>query len=214
VRGRLITLEGIEGAGKSTCAAALCAGLTEAGIPLLRTREPGGTPVGEAVRELLLRNEDEPMQGLTELILMFAARAEHIATVIRPALDAGTWVVCDRFTDASRAYQGAGRDLSAAVEQLVAVVHPDLSPDLTLLLDLPVDLGLARAAVRSASDRFEAEGAAFMQRVRDGYLALAAAEPTRFAVIDAAASESEVAAAAFAVLDARLGPLDALGRST
>jgi dTMP kinase len=205
--GRFITLEGIEGAGKSTCAAGICAALEAAGVTVVRTREPGGTELGEAIRELLLRPTDKPMQGVTELILMFAARAEHLATVVRPALAEGRWVVCDRFTDASRAYQGAGRDLAREVEQLAAVVHGDLSPDLTLLLDVPVEVGLGRAAQRSGFDRFEDEGAEFMTRVRDAYLAMAAAEAERFAVIDATQGPEDVVAASVAALTERFGGL-------
>jgi dTMP kinase len=207
MRGKFITLEGIEGAGKSTCAEGLCAALGAVGVDVVRTREPGGTDLGEAVRELLLRPTESPMQAVTELILMFAARAEHLATVVRPALDAGRWVVCDRFTDASRAYQGAGRGLREEVEQLAAVVHGDLVPDLTLLLDVPVALGLQRAARRSGPDRFEEEGERFMTRVRQAYLDLTADEPDRFALIDATLEPASVIAAAVSAVDARLGPL-------
>ena len=211
VAGRFITLEGIEGAGKSTCAEGVCAALVAAGLEVVRTREPGGTELGESVRELLLRPAASPMHGLTELILMFAARAEHLASVIRPALAGGAWVVCDRFTDATRAYQGAGRGLRAEVERLAAVVHPDLSPDLTLLLDLPVEVGLARAAGRSGPDRFEREGAEFMQCVRDAYRVLAADEPERFALIDATRDPSTVMQAAVDAVATRLGPLAGAG---
>jgi dTMP kinase len=205
VSGRFISLEGIEGAGKSTCAEGICAALNRAGLDVVRTREPGGTELGEAVRELLLRPTATPMDGLTELILMFAARSEHLAAVIRPALARGAWVVCDRFTDASRAYQGTGRGLREEVERLAAVVHPDLEPDLTLLLDLTAEAGLMRAAGRSGPDRFEGEGETFMRCVRDGYLALAAATPARWAVLDATLDPDQVVRAALIEVEARLG---------
>lgn len=205
-RGRFITLEGGEGAGKSTQLQTVAACLTTAGIPFLTTREPGGTPRAEAIRGLLLSpGEAEPMASETELLLMFAARAQHVKQRIEPALAAGTWVLCDRFTDATRAYQGGGRGLDLSqIEALAAWVHGDCWPDLTLLLDVPAAQGLARAEKRSAKDRIEQEALAFFERVRAHYLAQAAAEPTRFRVIDAAPAEDAVTAQVMAAMEAFL----------
>lgn len=205
-RGRFITLEGGEGAGKSTQLQTVAACLTAAGIPFLTTREPGGTPRAEAIRGLLLSpGEAEPMASETELLLMFAARAQHVKQRIAPALAAGTWVLCDRFTDATRAYQGGGRGLDLSqIEALAAWVHGDCWPDLTLLLDVPAAQGLARAAKRSAKDRIEQETLAFFERVRAHYLAQAAAEPARFRVIDAAPAEAAVTAQVTAMVEAFL----------
>lgn len=188
--GRFITLEGIEGAGKSTLAKFVLAYLAQRQIPGRLTREPGGTPLAERIRQLVLERGAEPLSPITETLLMFAARDLHLEHVIRPALARGEWVVCDRFTDATRAYQGSGRGVdSDLIESLAAAVHGGLAPDCTLLLDLPVSVGLARARGRAAgsSDRFEAETQAFFERVRAGYLELARREPGRFHVIDAAA---------------------------
>jgi dTMP kinase len=195
-RGRFITLEGIEGAGKSTHLAFLNGLLVAAGRSVVLTREPGGTPLGEALRTLLLTPRLDPMSLDTETLLMFAARAEHVARVIRPALDAGQWVLCDRFTDATYAYQGGGRGLAEArIAALEGWVQGDLRPDLTLLLDLPVAAGIARARARTGdSDRFEREEAAFFERVRETYLARAAAEPARFQVIDSSRAVEAVRA--------------------
>lgn len=185
-RGRFVTVEGGEGVGKSTNIEFLCALIRARGIEVLATREPGGTPTAERIRELLLEHGEEPIPDAAELLLFFAARALHVENVIRPALERGTWVVCDRFTDATRAYQGAGRGLDARrIEQLAEWVHGDLEPDLTLLLDAPADVGRGRAEQRSDADRLEGEQAAFHARVRDAYRALAKREPARFAVIDA-----------------------------
>ncbi len=185
-KGCFITIEGIEGVGKSTNLAFVCECLEAAGKNVLQTREPGGTPLGEEVRELLLGHTHDGMAPDTELLLMFAARAEHIAAVIQPALAAGEWVVCDRFTDATYAYQGGGRGVRAEdIATLEEWVQGPLRPDLTLLLDLPAELGLARAGRRSSPDRFEREQEAFFERVRKGYLARADAEPQRIKVIDA-----------------------------
>jgi dTMP kinase len=205
-RGRFITLEGGEGAGKSTQLQTVAACLTAAGIPFLTTREPGGTPRAEAIRGLLLSpGEAEPMASETELLLMFAARAQHVRQRIEPALAAGTWVLCDRFTDATRAYQGGGRGLDLSqIEALAAWVHGDCWPDLTLLLDVPALQGLARAEKRSAKDRIEQETLAFFERVRAHYLAQAEAEPERFRVIDAAPAEATVTAQVKATVDAFL----------
>ena len=188
MRGAFITLEGGEGVGKSTQIAAAVAALEAAGLAVVRTREPGGTPLAEAIRGLLIGDCDEAMDADTELLLMFAARNQHLARLIRPALGRGEWVVCDRFTDATYAYQGAGRGIDAArIGQLEAFVQRGMQPDLTLLLDAPVEVGMARAARRnSAGDRFEREARDFFERVREGYLSRAAAEPRRFRIIDAA----------------------------
>lgn len=184
--GKFITFEGIEGVGKSTNIAHLVALLEEQGRAVLVTREPGGTPMAERIREMVAEHGDEPLDDLAELLLIFAARALHVNNVIRPALAAGTWVVCDRFTDSSRAYQGGGRGLSMdAINQLAQWVHGDLQPDLTILLDAPVDIGLARAGKRGSPDRFESEQADFFERVRAAYLEMAEAEPERFVLVDA-----------------------------
>ncbi len=181
-RGKFITLEGIDGAGKSTHIPAIQAFLSAQGVSVRMTREPGGTPVGEALRALLLR---EPMALDTETLLMFAARAEHLHTVIRPALAAGNWVVSDRFTDATFAYQGGGRGLSVPrLEALEQWVHADLRPDLTLYFDVPVAVGMARRGQATPDlDRFEREDPSFFQRVRDAYLDRARREPGRFAIV-------------------------------
>ena len=204
--GRFITLEGGEGAGKSTQLQIVARCLTAAGIPFLTTREPGGTSRAEAIRGLLLSpGEREPMASETELLLMFAARAQHVKQRIEPALAAGTWVLCDRFTDATRAYQGGGRGLDLSqIDALAAWVHGDCWPDLTLLLDVPAAQGLARAEKRSAKDRIEQEALAFFERVRTHYLAQAAAEPERFRVIDAAPAEEAVTAQVTAAVEAFL----------
>ena len=204
--GRFITLEGGEGAGKSTQLQTVARSLTAAGIPFLTTREPGGTSRAEAIRGLLLSpGEREPMASETELLLMFAARAQHVKRRIEPALAAGTWVLCDRFTDATRAYQGGGRGLDLSqIDALAAWVHGGCWPDLTLLLDVPAAQGLARAEKRSAKDRIEQEALAFFERVRAHYLAQAAAEPERFRVIDAAPAEAAVTAQVTAAVEAFL----------
>lgn len=187
-RGRFITLEGIEGAGKSTVAQLASDWLAARGITARVTREPGGTPLAERVRKVVLEKGPESVSPRAETLLMFAARSIHVENLIRPALGRGEWVICDRFTDATRAYQGYGRGMDLAwIEQLAAAVHGDLQPDRTLLLDLPVEVGLSRARGRSgvAADRFEAEKSEFFERVRQGYLALARQEPERVRVIDA-----------------------------
>nr|WP_218115739.1 dTMP kinase [Pseudomonas putida] len=189
VSGLFITLEGPEGAGKSTNRDYLAARLREHGLDVVLTREPGGTPLAEKVRELLLAPSDEGMAADTELLLVFAARAQHLAQVIRPALARGSVVLCDRFTDATYAYQGGGRGLSveriAALEQFV---QGNLRPDLTLVFDLPVEVGLARAAARGRLDRFEQEGQAFFEAVRQAYLQRAQGAPQRYSLLDAAQS--------------------------
>ena len=184
---RFVTLEGPEGGGKSTNQAFVRDWLQERHCQVLTTREPGGTPVGESIRALLL-DPDGGMAADTELLLMFAARAEHLAARILPALQAGQWVVCDRFTDATYAYQGGGRGIPAArIAALESWVQGDRRPDLTLVLDVPGDIGDQRVAARGARDRFEQERAEFFTRVRRCYLDLAAQAPERYAVIDASA---------------------------
>ena len=204
----LITLEGIEGAGKSTLAGWVCQWLRERGQRVRRTREPGGTELAERVRRIVLERGAERVSADAETLLMFASRAIHLENLIRPALAAGEWVVCDRFTDATRAYQGAGRGVDAAwIDALAEHVHGDVTPACTLLLDLPVALGLARArARREAADRFETETQAFFERVRSGYVALAHAEPRRIHVIDAAVPLEAVQRQVTAVLEQCLAP--------
>lgn len=183
---RFITVEGIEGAGKSTCLGLLEDCIRAKGHDLLVTREPGGTPLGEDLRELLLGHRHTGMSDDTELLLMFAARAEHLHARIEAALAVDQWVLCDRFTDATYAYQGFGRGIDLArIAALEQWVQGDRRPDLTILLDLPVETGLERAGKRSTPDRFESEALAFFERVRSGYLQLAAEHATRFRVIDA-----------------------------
>jgi dTMP kinase len=205
---RFITLEGVEGAGKSTITRALQQALQQRGVEVLLTREPGGTPVAEALREILLRRGAEPINAAAETLLMFAARAVHLDNAIRPALAAGRWVICDRFTDATYAYQGAARGVETAlIDQLAAAVHADLWPHRTLLLDLPVSAGMARVRERAgAADRFEVQHLEFFERVRAGYLARAAADPARIRVIDARPGAGAVAASALAAIRDLLPP--------
>jgi dTMP kinase len=194
-RGRFITLEGIEGAGKSTVAQLVSEWLASRGITARVTREPGGTPLAERVRRIVLERGPEIIAPRAETLLMFAARSIHVENLIRPALARGEWIICDRFTDATRAYQGYGRGMDSAwIEQLATAIHGDLQPDCTLLLDLPVEVGLERARGRSgvAADRFEAEAVEFFERVRQGYLLIARQEPKRVRVIDAAAALASV----------------------
>ncbi|MBL8385340.1 MAG: dTMP kinase [Burkholderiales bacterium] len=189
-RGRFITFEGLDGAGKSTHVEATAERLRAQGREVVVTREPGGTALGEKLRELLL---GEPMHLETETLLMFAARREHLAQVIEPALARGAWVVCDRFTDATRAYQGGGRGVDAEkIEVLARWVHPHTQPDLTVLFDLPPTAAMARLANARTLDRFESEKAEFHRRVRESYLALAARDPGRFRVIDAGLNVREI----------------------
>jgi len=187
--GKFITIEGIEGVGKSTNIRHLVNTIENAGLAVLTTREPGGTPMAERIRELVAEHGDEPMPDIAELLLVFASRALHVNNVIRPALAAGTWVICDRFTDSSRAYQGGGRGLPAEnIDRLAEWVHGDVVPDLTILLDAPVETGMERAGRRGDPDRFESEQNDFFQRVRATYLKIAAEHPERFVVVDAARS--------------------------
>ena len=186
IRGKFITVEGIEGTGKSTNIDYLTSLLTNKGIEVVTTREPGGTPMAEAIRRLLLDHGQEPVPPIAELLLFFASRSLHLHNLIVPALESGQWVVCDRFTDATRAYQGDGRGQSAQrIESLADWVHDGVEPDLTLLLDAPAEVGMQRAASRGEGDRMDGEELAFYRRVRAGYLRLAEQWPERFAVIDA-----------------------------
>jgi len=206
MRGRFITMEGGEGAGKSTMMGRVADWLENAGHRVIRTREPGGTDLAEKLREILLDRDNNSLSGRAELLLMFAARAQHLEELIRPALARGDWVLCDRFTDATWAYQGGGRGLPRhEIETLENLVHGDLQPDLTLLLDLPVEQGLKRAARRSQADRFEQESARFFEQVRGAYLERAKAAPERFVVIDASSNMTEVGAQIESVLRERLG---------
>jgi dTMP kinase len=227
--GRFITLEGIEGAGKSTVAAALVEVLRARGLTVVATREPGGTPLAEQLREVVLQRGSETLSPKTETLLMFAARAVHVDNLVRPALARGDWVLCDRYTDATRAYQGGGRGVAASfIETLSREALGGLTPDLTLLLDLPVETGLQRAHARRRSlreaahasgstaapehghhtvqavddgpDRFESETLAFFERVRARYLEIAAAEPQRVRVLDATAAPAPLRDAALAAL--------------
>lgn len=201
-RGRFITLEGIEGAGKSTVAAQLRERLAERGIKVRLTREPGGTPLAERLRALALEAGEEYLAPQAETLLMFAARRIHVDNLIRPALERGEWVLCDRFTDATRAYQGGGRGVPTDfIESLARAVHADVNPHRTLLLDLPPALGLMRAAARQGTkDRFEAESSAFFARVRARYLEIARMEQ-RIIVIDASRPLAEVVAASLAAVE-------------
>ncbi len=182
IRGKFITLEGIDGAGKSSHLDAIAAWMESQGHRCVKTREPGGTPLGERLRELVLH---EAMQPKTELLLVFAARAEHVDCVIAPALARGDWVLSDRFTDATRAYQGSGRQMGqGSIDALAQMVHADCQPDLTLIFDLAPEQAAVRVKNRGAEDRFESEKRDFADRVRAGYLAAAAQEPKRCTVLD------------------------------
>jgi dTMP kinase len=192
-RGCFITVEGIEGVGKSSNIAILVEHIEKAGFDVLTTREPGGTPVAEDIRKLLMDRGDEPIPEIAELLLMFAARSLNVNNVISPALQAGKWVVCDRFSDSSRAYQGGGRGLPMeTIDSLAEWVHGDVNPDVTILLDAPVEVGMARANNRGAPDRIEREKHVFFERVRECYLTLAAREPDRFVILDTTRSLQEV----------------------
>jgi dTMP kinase len=211
-RGCFLTFEGIEGVGKTTQVARLAQTMAGRGIAHVVTREPGGTPLAERIRDLVLTPGPERVPDAAELLLMFAARSVHLENWIEPSLAAGRWVICDRFTDATYAYQGAGRGLAQdAIARLELLVQGARRPDLTLLLDVPVGVGLARARARTSrtqgdsptADRFERERVEFFERVRAGYLARAKAEPARIAVIDATRSEDEVARSIVGELEAR-----------
>jgi len=190
-RGRFITLEGVDGAGKSTHLPWIAERLRAAGREVLVTREPGGTPLAEKLRALVLA---EPMDGLSETLMMFAARADHVQAVILPALGRGHWVLCDRFTDATLAYQGAGKGVAAdLITRLAELTHPGLAPDQTLVFDCPYDVSRARlCAAGRTLDRFETQERAFFERVRGAYQELALAEPGRVFLIDGAKAEKEV----------------------
>ncbi len=201
-QGKFITVEGQDGAGKSTNVEVVKGKLTQQGISFIHTREPGGTEFGEKVRELLLNSGDEQLGDQAELLLIFAARAQHLKQVIQPAIARGDWVLCDRFTDATYAYQGAGRGLEhSTIETLENLIQGELRPDLTLLLDLPVEVGESRAGQRSKPDRFELQKLEFKQRVRDCYLARAALEPDRIKIVDASQSLEEVESSIVSAID-------------
>lgn len=197
-----ITLEGTEGVGKTSNMEFIKSILNDQGIGFIETREPGGTPLGEALRAMLLGEDFKGMSDDTELMLMFAARAEHVAQVIKPALEKNLWVLCDRFTDATYAYQGGGRQLDMQrIEGLENWVLGELRPDLTILLDAPVEIGRERAGKRSAPDRFEQERDAFFNRVRETYLARANAEPDRMKIVDASGDLASVQTQIVSILD-------------
>jgi len=205
MQGRFITIEGSEGAGKSTMMARVAGWLESQGRRVVRTREPGGTVLAEKLRDILLDRNHIELSGRAELLLMFAARAQHLDELIRPSLERGDWVLCDRFTDATWAYQGGGRGLPLQeIATLESLVHGDLQPDLTLLLDLPVALGLQRAAERSQADRFEAESVLFFEKVRKAYLERARLDPERMRVIDASVGMDEVWSHVLSELQERL----------
>ena len=204
---RFVTVEGIEGVGKSTKIARISQALSKRGIEHVVTREPGGTPLAERIRALVLNLSEEVPTATTELLLMFAARSQHLERLIEPNLKAGRWVLCDRFTDASYAYQGGGRGLSVEpIARLESLVQGSRRPDMTVLLDAPVALSLARAGKRNesaGSDRFEGERAEFFERVRQAYLARASADPNRIKVVDAAGTAEQVSARILELLEAQ-----------
>jgi len=192
-RGRFITIEGIEGTGKSTNIAFLKSLVKEHELEVITTREPGGTPLAEQIRELLLVHREENLPPLTELLLFFASRSVMLKNLVIPALERGDWVICDRFTDATRAYQGAGRGLDISViEQLADWVHGGLQPDLTVLLDAPAELGISRVKSRGQGDRMDSQELIFYEKVRTAYLNLAKENPERFVVVDATQSLADV----------------------
>ncbi len=194
--GKFITIEGIEGVGKSTNIDYLADIIEARGQRVLKTREPGGTPIAEDIRRLLKEHRDETLPDVAELLLMFAARSINVENVIRPALHSGTWVISDRFTDSTRAYQGGGRGFPRdRIEWLAEFVHGDLQPDLTILLDAPVELAMQRADRRGVRDRFEVEKTDFFRRVRQAYLQLAEQAPDRFAIVDCSMELARVQAA-------------------
>lgn len=218
MHGKFITIEGGEGVGKSTQIGRLKEFVAGQGVEVVITREPGGTHRAERIRELLLETSDEPMPSTCELLLMFAARSTHIENVIRPALARGACVICDRFTDATYAYQGGGRSLPVEnIATLEQMVQGTLRPDLTLLLDAPLDISVARASARNnaagTTDRFEQERREFFERVRAAYLDRARQEPQRFAVIDATQSLESVTVAIQQAIDERLLKLSPAPRS-
>lgn len=194
-RGKFITVEGIEGTGKSTNIDFLTSLVEASGFEVVRTREPGGTPMAEKIRQLLLDHDQEPLPEIAELLLFFASRSLHLQNAIVPALKEGKWVICDRFTDASRAYQGSGRGLDLdRIERLAEWVQEGLEPDMTILLDAPAEIGMQRTAARGDADRMDSQELSFYRRVRSGYLTLANAHPDRFAVVDASQPLDQVQA--------------------
>lgn len=205
-RGRFITFEGGEGAGKSTQVRRLAARLDSQGREVVTTREPGGSPGAESIRDLVLRGAADRWSPATETLLMYAARRDHIERVIRPALDRGAWVICDRFADSTRAYQGAAGGVDPAfISALETYVVEDTRPDLTLVFDLPAQVGLERAHARAGAEmRFESKGMGFHERLREGFRAIAAAEPERCTLIDAADSMDAVEAAVWTAVQERL----------
>lgn len=205
-RGRFISFEGGEGAGKSTQVQRLAARLKGGGREVVTTREPGGSPGAESIRDIVLRGEADRWSPTTETLLMYAARRDHIERVIRPALTRGAWVICDRFADSTRAYQGAAGGVDPRfITALETFILEDTRPDLTLVFDLPAEVGLERAHARAGAEmRFESKGMAFHERLREGFRAIAASEPERCALIDATGSIAEVEAAVWAAVEARL----------
>lgn len=192
-KGLFITIEGIEGVGKTTNIEFISDWLQQNQIDFICTREPGGTPLAEEIREVLLKPRNEQVSNTAELLLMFAARAQHIETLIQPAINQGKWVLCDRFTDATYAYQGGGRELSVeTIAQLETIVQKSFRPDAVILLDVPVEIGLQRASARSEADRIEKEKASFFEKVRRAYLERAAQDPERYYIVDASCELAEV----------------------
>ncbi|MFT4861359.1 MAG: dTMP kinase [Pseudohongiellaceae bacterium] len=205
-KGRFITLEGVEGVGKSTNLEVIQRFLQHRGVDYIVTREPGGTPVAEEMRQLLLANRDEKLHEISELLLVFAARSQHLEALIKPALAKGVWVLCDRFTDATYAYQGGGRKLDKnTIATLETLAQGDLRPDLTFILDLDPEIGLQRASQRGELDRFENEQVSFFHRVRATYLARAEADPERCRVIDASAPIESVEHQLIELLEQQFG---------
>lgn len=205
-RGRFITFEGGEGAGKSTQVQRLAARLRDGGREVVTTREPGGSPGAESIRDIVLRGEADRWSPTTETLLMYAARRDHIERVIRPSLGRGAWVICDRFADSTRAYQGAAGGVDPRfITALETYILEETRPDLTLVFDLPAEVGLERAHARAGAEmRFESKGMIFHERLREGFRAIASAEPDRCAVIDATASMDAVEASVWAEVEARL----------
>jgi dTMP kinase len=206
VQGRFITFEGGEGAGKSTQLKRLVARLEASGREVVATREPGGSPGAESIRELVLKGAADRWSPVTETLLMYAARRDHVERVIRPALARGAWVVCDRFADSTRAYQGAAGGVDPAlIAAMETYVLEETRPDLTLIFDMPVEVGLERAHARAGSEmRFESKGLAFHERLREGFLAIARTEPGRCAIIDAKGTLAEVETEVWAAVESRL----------
>lgn len=201
-KGLFVVLEGGEGVGKTTNLQFIQYYLQQQNIPFQVSREPGGTPLAEELREIILQKREEPVADITELLLMFAARAQHLTQKVMPVLASGQWLVCDRFTDATFAYQGGGRQLSKSlIMQLEQIVQGDLRPDCVILLDAPIEVGSARAVARAELDRMESEQAEFHQRVRDSYLERVKQAPEKYALIDASKSLAEVQAQLAEVLE-------------